>query len=45
MRGARLDVTGTLDDLLGDVDVVVDCTPKRIAAKNIDTYRRRNSTS
>ena len=41
MRGAGLDVAGTLDDLLGEVDVVVDCTPKRIAAKNVDTYRRR----
>ena len=41
MRGAELEVTGTLDDLLSDVDVVVDCTPKRIAAKNVDTYRRR----
>jgi glyceraldehyde-3-phosphate dehydrogenase (NAD(P)) len=41
MRGAGLEVAGTLDDLLGDVDVVVDCTPKRIASKNVDTYRRR----
>ena len=41
MRGAKLDVTGTLEDLLSDTDVVVDCTPKRIAAKNVDTYRRR----
>ena len=41
MRGAGLDVTGTLDDLLAAADVVVDCTPKHIAAKNIDTYRRR----
>lgn len=41
MRTAGLDVTGTLDDLLGQADVVVDCTPKRIAAKNSDLYRRR----
>jgi glyceraldehyde-3-phosphate dehydrogenase (NAD(P)) len=41
MRDAGLEVTGTLDDLLGHVDVVVDCTPKRIAAKNVDVYRRR----
>jgi glyceraldehyde-3-phosphate dehydrogenase (NAD(P)) len=41
MRAAGLDVTGTLDELLGQADVVVDCTPKRIAAKNIDLYRRR----
>jgi glyceraldehyde-3-phosphate dehydrogenase (NAD(P)) len=41
MRRARLNVTGTLDDLLGQADVVVDCTPKRVAAKNIDGYHRR----
>ena len=41
MRDGGLEVTGTLDDLLSDVDVIVDCTPKRIAAKNIDAYRRR----
>jgi glyceraldehyde-3-phosphate dehydrogenase (NAD(P)) len=41
MRDAGLGVSGTLDDLLGHVDVVVDCTPKKIAAKNVDLYRRR----
>ena len=41
MRAAGLNVTGTLDELLGQADVVVDCTPKRVAAKNIDVYRRR----
>ena len=41
MRGAGLKIAGQLEDLLGQVDVVVDCTPKRIAAKNTDTYRRR----
>lgn len=41
MRGLGLDVAGTLDDLLRDADVIVDCTPKRIAAKNVETYRRR----
>jgi glyceraldehyde-3-phosphate dehydrogenase (NAD(P)) len=41
MRAAGLSVIGTLDELLGQADVVVDCTPKRIAAKNIDIYRRR----
>jgi PAS domain-containing protein len=40
-RDAGLDVAGTLDDLLGQVDVVVDCTPKRIAGSNVDPYRRR----
>lgn len=41
MRAAGLDIAGTLDELLGRADVVVDCTPKRVAAKNVDTYRRR----
>jgi glyceraldehyde-3-phosphate dehydrogenase (NAD(P)) len=41
MREAGLDVRGTLDDLLGQLDVIVDCTPKRVAAKNVETYRRR----
>jgi glyceraldehyde-3-phosphate dehydrogenase (NAD(P)) len=41
MRDAGLEAAGTLDDLLGQADVVVDCTPKRIAAKNVETYRRR----
>ncbi len=40
MRAAGIDLAGTLDDLLGAVDVVVDCTPKKVAAKNIEVYRR-----
>jgi glyceraldehyde-3-phosphate dehydrogenase (NAD(P)) len=40
MRAAGLDVAGTLDDLLEEADLVVDCTPKRVAAENIDRYRR-----
>lgn len=39
MKKAGLKVEGTLDDLLRAVDVVVDCTPKRIAAKNVERYR------
>jgi glyceraldehyde-3-phosphate dehydrogenase (NAD(P)) len=41
MRQAGLEVEGTLDDLLGRVDVVVDCTPKRVAARNVELYRHR----
>lgn len=41
MTDAGLTVSGVLDDLLGQADVVVDCTPKRVAAKNIETYRTR----
>ena len=41
MRAVGLDVAGTSDELLDQADVVVDCTPKHVAAKNIDGYRRR----
>jgi glyceraldehyde-3-phosphate dehydrogenase (NAD(P)) len=40
MRRADMQVAGTLEDLIGESDVVVDCTPKRVAAKNVETYRR-----
>lgn len=40
MGAAGLDVSGTLDDLLEAADIVVDCTPKRLASKNIEIYRR-----
>ena len=40
MNDAKLTVSGMLDDLLGQVDVMVDCTPKRIAARNVELYRR-----
>lgn len=39
MEAAGIPVAGTLDDLLKNVDVVVDCTPKGIAAKNKDVYQ------
>jgi glyceraldehyde-3-phosphate dehydrogenase (NAD(P)) len=42
-RGAMLaegiPVAGTLDDLLRGVDVVVDCTPKKVGAQNRPRYR------
>ena len=41
MRDAGLGVAGTLEDLLGAADVVVDCTPKRVAAKNVEIYRQK----
>ena len=39
MEAAGIPVAGTLDDLLRQVDVVVDCTPKKVAAKNRELYR------
>ncbi len=41
MRRADLPVEGDLEALLRRVDVVVDCTPKRVAARNAEAYRQR----
>lgn len=35
MRAVGLDVAGTLGDLLARADVLVDCTPKWVAAGNV----------
>lgn len=40
MRAAGLEIAGTLQDLIGGVDIVVDSTPKRVAATNIELYRK-----
>ncbi len=39
MQLAGLPVQGVLSDLLAEVDVAVDCTPKRVAATNREAYR------
>jgi len=39
MTDAGLAPSGTLDDLLGRVDVIADCTPKRFGADNLARYR------
>lgn len=39
MDQAGLAVAGILDDLLGQADVVVDATPKHVAAGNLPRYR------
>ncbi|WP_454621923.1 type II glyceraldehyde-3-phosphate dehydrogenase [Bradyrhizobium cenepequi] len=41
MRKAGLEIAGTLDQLIADADVVVDCTPSRIGAANAERYRAR----
>ena len=41
MQDAGLVVGGVLEDLLSRVDVVVDCTPKHVAATNVERYRAR----
>lgn len=39
MEAAGVPVAGTLDELLAGVDVVVDCTPKKVGAENRERYR------
>lgn len=39
MRSAGIPVQGTLHGVLENVDVVADCTPKGIGAKNLEHYR------
>ncbi len=39
MKDAGIPIAGTLDGLLSEIDVMVDCTPKGIGAKNLDRYR------
>ena len=39
MREAGLDVQGALDDLMDVADIIVDCTPKKVAAQNVERYR------
>lgn len=43
MRYAGLDLAGTLGDLLDKADVIVDCTPKKIAAQNVEIYRQKGA--
>ncbi|TAK35979.1 MAG: type II glyceraldehyde-3-phosphate dehydrogenase [Chloroflexota bacterium] len=40
MEQAGVPVAGTLDDLLRQAEIVVDCTPKRIGAKNKPIYEK-----
>lgn len=42
MAKAGLAVAGTLDELLAQADIIIDCTPKRVAAENVKTYRSRD---
>ena len=40
MNEAKIKTSGTLDDLLASSDIIVDCTPKKIAAQNIELYKK-----
>jgi glyceraldehyde-3-phosphate dehydrogenase (NAD(P)) len=39
MKAAGIPIEGTLNDLLAQVDVIVDCTPKGVGARNLEQYR------
>ncbi|MEQ9261872.1 MAG: type II glyceraldehyde-3-phosphate dehydrogenase [Owenweeksia sp.] len=41
MEQAGIPVVGNMQDLLDMADLVVDCTPKKIAAQNVETYKER----
>jgi glyceraldehyde-3-phosphate dehydrogenase (NAD(P)) len=36
----KIEVNGTLADLIKVSDIIVDCTPKKIAAQNIEQYKK-----
>ena len=40
MKVSGIDVKGTLDDLLKNVDIVCDATPKKIASLNFEQYKK-----
>jgi len=41
MKASSISVKGNLQSLLDKVDLVVDCTPKNIAAKNVMIYKKQ----
>lgn len=41
MKNAGISVHGSMVDLLKKVDLVVDCTPKKIAAQNVKIYKEK----
>lgn len=40
MSASGISIKGTMNGLLKQLDLVVDCTPKAIAAKNIEVYKK-----
>ncbi len=41
MKEAGFSVKGGMAELLAQVDLVVDCTPKKVAAKNVEHYKKQ----
>jgi glyceraldehyde-3-phosphate dehydrogenase (NAD(P)) len=42
MTEAGVPIQGTLSDLIKKADIIVDCTPKKIASQNIEQYKKSN---
>ncbi len=40
MSESEIEIKGTLADLISVSDIIVDCTPKKIAAQNIEQYKK-----
>ena len=40
MKNSGIPIAGNLDDLLKQIDVIVDCTPKGIGSKNLELYKK-----
>ncbi|ADP77079.1 glyceraldehyde-3-phosphate dehydrogenase [Methanothermus fervidus DSM 2088] len=38
---AGIEVAGTVDDMLDEADIVIDCTPEGIGAKNLKMYKEK----
>lgn len=41
MKATNISVKGNMAELLAKVDLVVDCTPKNIASKNVEIYKAK----
>ncbi len=41
MKSEGISIKGDMQELLKKADLVVDCTPKKIAAQNVETYKER----
>lgn len=41
MKSEGISVKGSMQELLKKIDLVVDCTPKNIAAKNVEIYKTK----
>lgn len=45
MASSGIPIAGTLNDLLSNVDIVADATPKKVAAANLEYYRAKGVKS